>query len=49
LGREPTEDEVEGTKKDKSLKGRTTAAQTMEDFNSGIEVLPSSDIGSSDE
>ena len=49
LGREPTEDEVEATKKDKSLKGRITTAQVMEDFNSGIEVLPSFDISSSDQ
>ncbi|KAF9645825.1 hypothetical protein BDM02DRAFT_399723 [Thelephora ganbajun] len=39
LGREPTGAEVEVIKKDKSLKGRVTAAQVMEDFNSGAEVL----------
>ena len=40
LGREPTEKEVNAIKKDKSLKGRVTAAQIMGDLNSGIEVFP---------
>lgn len=39
LGREPTEEEVTAIKKDKSLKGRVTTAQVMEDFNSGVEVF----------
>ena len=41
LGREPTRAEVDAVKKDKSLKGRVTAAQIVEDFNSGTEVHPS--------
>jgi len=40
LGREPTKAEVGAIKKDKSLKGRVTVAQIMEDFNSGAEVPP---------
>lgn len=40
LGREPTRAEVEAVKKDKSLKGRVTAAQIVADFNSGTEVRP---------
>ena len=40
LGREPTKAEVGAIKKDKSLKGRVTVAQVMEDFNSGTEVSP---------
>lgn len=39
LGREPTGEEVTATKGDKSLKGRVTATQVLEDFNSGAEVL----------
>lgn len=39
LGREPTRNEVDATKGDKSIKGRVTAAQIMQDFNSGNEVL----------
>ena len=38
LGREPNKSEVDGTKGDKSIKGRVTAAQIMEDFDSGKEV-----------
>ena len=41
LGREPTRGEVDATKGDKSIKGRVTAAQIMQDFNSGNEVLVS--------
>ena len=41
LGREPTRSEVDATKGDKSIKGRVTAAQIMQDFNSGNEVRPS--------
>ncbi|KAF9789763.1 hypothetical protein BJ322DRAFT_555503 [Thelephora terrestris] len=39
LGREPTSAEVEAIKKDDSLKGRVTAAQIMEDLDSGTEQL----------
>jgi len=41
LGREPSRAEVDATKGDKSIKGRVTAAQIMQDFNSGSEVRPS--------
>jgi len=41
LGREPNRTEVDATKGDKSIKGRVTAPQIMQDFNSGNEVLAS--------
>ena len=42
LGREPTRAEVDKVKGDANLKNRVTAAQVMEDFNSGAEVHTSS-------
>lgn len=42
LGREPTRAEVATIKRDRNLKSRVTAAQIMEDFNSGREVPSSS-------
>ena len=38
LGREPNKSEVDETMGDKSIKGRVTAAQITQDFNSGSEV-----------
>lgn len=41
LGRKPELCEVNGIKKENDLKTKVTAAQIMEDFNSGEEVFPS--------